>query len=939
MMVAVTVPFALIVHALVLSTVTALPPQLEVFPVTTAAQPLVTRSLRFTITRDVNDNRTQYLLLEMTPFLQLILPFIVHSSDIRELLVGRSRYFLLETVHGSATGNSSEYPALSTWVCAADGAALTELVAPIVGTTGNGPFPAIHAVGSVQIRATAYAEKGGPPLDRSNNSTVFYDLSYTTLAHELHIRTLDHNRVTLTAVPTNQVLAKQTKSWTWDHFVPSHSRGDVSWLPGQIDGAYKQNHSNQYTFQFGVPGVYFVGLVYSSNAFDLHATRAAPSIYDGQFSQPAPTASLHPGGPQVFEPIAFVVPHFNGTVPVMPVSDFRGRVVQLQSIMGDLELCIPHRRLTVLGGPPAAGVIYLPLCPAYPAHLTTKHMALRSPTSKLTVLPSRSYENGALEQNVSKLSTGRGALWLISSSSSSSSADTFSRFMELTLNAPATLIGSTFAIQLAIFDGVAPPPDHSSAWQTVELSVVAWPDVQSPKHLVTAITDAPTRSLNYLFHLDGSASSVIDIYRRLGMSVLPTSNGNLIDPRTPGGNYKTGQKFYFPANRTGHEWDGLKYGIEHDTFGNGFNGEGFFCLATAKTGGVGCPVNQSWLPAGLSDDQIALELRKWENAVEFWNMTGLLDISYDGFLLNRSFENLRLVTSMVQPDYIITDAEHFPPLDSYYDTISLSANAKARQRPAESDCALAARIAEEFLSIWMQSLNSAVNCFYGDTPEGGHGSHGPWDASMLAKYGEQIVPQFGLYNAQASYPIDEFAKWIRLNKQAHQKRGLHGMIPWVTTGFDGVFSDEQVFEQAVHLFAGGATGFNVFSDATDGDWDSWGTLLAFVRATELVLPYEEIVAFGDVAYFDLEYEAGGGGESDQNVRAASAMKYQGQYLIALSPHEKASPMHVQVNISSSKGFVLHNLITGERMPVPAGDKALFQVQSDTVALMSLQAKI
>jgi hypothetical protein len=448
------------------------------------------------------------------------------------------------------------------WVCAAVGgaAASTKVVAPIVDTTGNGPFPAIDAVGSVQVRATAYEQKGGRPLGSSNMCTVFYDMSYTTLTHELHIQTLDHNRVTLSALPTSQVLAQQTKSWTWDHFVPTHSSTGTTWSPGRIDGAYKQNHSNEYTFQFGAPGVFFVGLVYSSNAFDLHATRAAPSIYDGQFSQPAPTVALHPGGPHKFEPVAFVVPYSNGTVPKIPVADFRGRVVQLQPVPGDLELCIPHRRLTVLGGPPAAGVLYLPLCTADPTHLSTKHMALKSPTTSLIVLPSRSYETGALEQTVSKISSEHEAeLWLISSSSSIPSADTFSRFMELTLNASATLIGSTLDIQLAIFDTTTPPAADSPAWQTVEVSVVAWPNVPPPRHLVTAITDAPTRSLDYLFQLDsGTTGSLIDVYRRLGMSVLPTSNGNLMDPRTLGGNQKTGEKFYFPANRTGLDWEGLK---------------------------------------------------------------------------------------------------------------------------------------------------------------------------------------------------------------------------------------------------------------------------------------------------------------------------------------------------------------------------------------------
>ena len=131
----------------------------------------------------------------------------------------------------------------------------------------------------------------------------------------------------------------------------------------------------------------------------------------------------------------------------------------------------------------------------------------------------------------------------------------------------------------------------------------------------------------------------------------------------------------------------------------------------------------------------------------------------------------------------------------------------------------------EFLSTWMGSLGKAVNFFYGDTPQSGHGSHGPWSSEMLAKYGEQIVPQFGLYNAQASYRIDIFAKWIRINKFAHQARGLRGMVPWVTTGFDGTFTASDVLSQAVHLFAGGATGFNVFCSSADGDWDSWANML------------------------------------------------------------------------------------------------------------------
>ena len=393
--------------------------------------------------------------------------------------------------------------------------------------------------------------------------------------------------------------------------------------------------------------------------------------------------------------------------------------------------------------------------------------------------------------------------------------------MALALKAEPSLIGTTTPMQLAIYaDSSSPPQPGSPAWQTVSLRVVAWPNVATPKHLVTAITDGPTSRFQDLVILaEGSGDvQVLSAYRRLGLSVYPRDGANSIDPAASLGRY------FFPENRTGPEWKGLRYGLEHDTFEKGFNGDGLFCLTSGKSGGIGCPVNESQLPQGLSPSQRALELSKWAKAVDFFNQTSQLDIAYDGFMLHNSFENLRLITSAVQPFAIFTDAEHFPTPAGYQSTIAQSKNAQARRRPGETDCALAERIAVEFLSTWMGSLGTSINFFYGDTPQSGHGSHGPWSSEMLAKYGEKIVPQFGLYNAQASYRIDVFARWIRINKEAHQARGLRGMVPWVTTGFDGTFTASDVLSQAVHLFAGGATGFNVFCTAADGDWDSWANM-------------------------------------------------------------------------------------------------------------------
>jgi len=217
------------------------------------------------------------------------------------------------------------------------------------------------------------------------------------------------------------------------------------------------------------------------------------------------------------------------------------------------------------------------------------------------------------------------------------------------------------------------------------------------------------------------------------------------------------------------------------------------------------------------------------------------------------------------------------------------------------------------LCIYYNVLTRVSHGADGDTPEGGHGSHGPWNSAMLAKYGEQIVPQFGLYNAQTSYPIAEFTRWIRINKEAHQARGLRGMVPWVTTGFDGVLEPAQVLAQAVHMLAGGCTGFNLFSSAADGDWDSWGNMLAFSKSVELVGPYEDIVVLGKVAHDAVSHKS-----SRSNVRAVSAMEFQGQFVIALSASDGEQPMQVSISIPSTMEYEWVNVLSGTSIPLSKG---------------------
>ena len=186
--------------------------------------------------------------------------------------------------------------------------------------------------------------------------------------------------------------------------------------------------------------------------------------------------------------------------------------------------------------------------------------------------------------------------------------------------------------------------------------------------------------------------------------------------------------------------------------------------------------------------------------------------------------------------------------------------------------------------------------------------------------------------------MDVFAKWIRINKEAHQSRGLTGMVPWVTTGFDGVLEPPQVLAQVVHMLAGGCTGFNLFCSAADGDWDSWANMLSFSRAVELVLPYEAIIADGSVAYEAVVQAA------SSNVLAVSAMTHEQRYLIALSARDGSAPMQVALNASASpQEYELVDALSGKATPLPKAGRDLLQFsvqqrQGEEFALVVVQPK-
>jgi hypothetical protein len=126
-------------------------------------------------------------------------------------------------------------------------------------------------------------------------------------------------------------------------------------------------------------------------------------------------------------------------------------------------------------------------------------------------------------------------------------------------------------------------------------------------------------------------------------------------------------------------------------------------------------------------------------------------------------------------------------------------------------------------------------------------------------------------------------------------------------------------------------------------------MLAFSRAVEVVLPFEKVIAFGTVAYDNVVSLASGVSSGSSgitytapNVLAVSALTYQGSYLIALSAKEASLPMQVSVNATSTSGFLLHDLIRGTIVSLPANMAPRFTIQqmpAHGVALVALEPRL
>ena len=172
------------------------------------------------------------------------------------------------------------------------------------------------------------------------------------------------------------------------------------------------------------------------------------------------------------------------------------------------------------------------------------------------------------------------------------------------------------------------------------------------------------------------------------------------DPRTP-----SGRQFY--PNKTEPIYSGLKTSIVYSPLGSRglFDDNGYGSLLRASDASAGIQFIKS---LGLEPDTEAVEVLKYQNAVNFWLASAkdgaAVDLAYDGVILQRGMQANSIIVNYTQPDFVIMDYEDFGGREEWIRAVHLSANAEAKRLQGETNLSLAIRLGREFLANHTKSL-------------------------------------------------------------------------------------------------------------------------------------------------------------------------------------------------------------------------------------------
>ena len=742
--------------------------------------------------------------------------------------------------------------------------------------------------GSFTVQLSAWKGRNGTRLATAAASeVVHYDKGYTALRWNLTAQPRGTpGAVRLTLTPANgesePFAAETQRCWWFRYKYTSTPKGGVA---GFAEDVTIEKSLEPPTFDLSVSlggQIYFVGIFGSfSNGISGGFPQGAP----GFVSQRAPLVQLT-ATDMGFQPLALIIPFANGTVPSLP-EGFKGPQVRLPAIAGDARFALQpsegkaSTQLTFFDG----GAVSMRLF--YPDTKTlVEFIELELPSCMAMQNVSKNYR-----YTVATVTEGTTGATGGSSGDSGGGGGHYrvrltpypagrwaSDQRELWLHpliscaAPSTQV---VKIRPLLTEAAASLTDN---WQTLEVDVkpVPTPPKTLPHRLAPSLTWAPTYHFGPNETAEGMEASV-RMFRNVGMSTIPMDGARNVSPK------KTPEHYFSAEQRKASAlWEGLKYGPQISSFYDSFNGMGMFeALAMSQEQMDATEPAKKMQSYGLSPAQIATELALLRNALDFHNKTGHIDVAYDGFFFHNDLNVTRQIVAYTTPDFLFVDSEQFTRWSDWLVNVGLSKNAAARRKGkpgtqgGEGDADLAYRMSKEFMAQYSSNVRDASN---GATTIGFFGAHAyqtlgqsgvgsfPWP--ILEELGQLSQP--GFYGQHNTANLQAFATRMAMEKRAvGHGAGCTRIIPWLTTATSGPISPTGTFDELVHMFLNGGSGFSYYADIDFHDMEYY---LRINEAIKIVTPFEDLILDGALANVT----------STTNC-VVSAMGLGGEFLIGVTP--------------------------------------------------------
>lgn len=441
--------------------------------------------------------------------------------------------------------------------------------------------------------------------------------------------------VRITAQPTNATLARQAKLVTWTGFgpplvsapgLPAFTLDEP--LMGDQYTTRSQPNGTSALFSVSQPGVHFVGIYGAWNGrygFDYPHPENGVRTYHS-----FPVVDDKKGG-KAFQPLAIVVPWENGTLPTLP-ANFAGPVHTAKPIPGDWRLALRVTKLTIFdGGTTALRCIHGPY-PANGGKFAFEVAELDAPKGLKII-----WSGLAGPHNLTDVSAqpGGGSVpagyvrWRFNKPADSEWTY-LNEAIELSFVVDKELEGRTFPqVRIRGYTG-GKNQQRSDNWQALAITVEALVPVPVlPKRLHTSYCWSGSHQF-----VDDATHSSVATWKALGFNTVPTDGASYSTQGSAGG---TGGLLP-PANRTGKDWADMRYGIMGSPFGtDGFSAPpfGLGCFkalksppAAARSAGTD---GFNFTAVGLTAAKEAVERSKWAAALDFFALTGEMDLAYDGW--------------------------------------------------------------------------------------------------------------------------------------------------------------------------------------------------------------------------------------------------------------------------------------------------------------------